>query len=175
MILKNWNKLINTECVVLKLGQDFIYPIFRNGSTSLAKACDGRIKDNEITNCELITIFLQDPEKRFVSGVNEYCRQNNLDLEKTWQQIHDGENIDRHFAPQWIWLLHLYKWYKGDVSLKPLSALKNYCGVHTNRSPRNKPVALLKNFVEIDLALLEHINEIVPLSHLVKEYKNVLS
>ena len=105
----NWNNLINTECVAVDVGGVTVYPIFRNGSTSLFRACNKRYVNDEIKACENIQILIRDPSDRFVSGVNMYSEQNNLGFEETWSKAQQGILVDRHFCPQYIWLLHLYK------------------------------------------------------------------
>ena len=175
-MLTHWNKLINTDCKVVRLGESFIYPIFRNASSSLFESADQTFTNNEIKECKDVIIFLRDPEHRFISGINEYCLQNNLIVEDTWQQVWKGDLIDRHFAPQWLWLFHLYKHYKGDVLIKPFSAINKYCKIHAHKTRiKKEAVALLHNFVAVDYELLNHTNQKVKLEFLIKEYKNVLS
>jgi hypothetical protein len=120
-------------------------------------------------------IFLRDPEKRFVSGLNEYCRQNGLDINETWKRVNAGELVDRHFAPQMIWLMHLYRYYKGDVSVKPFSEIKAYCRVHMNSAKHKEYVDPVKDFIDMDRQLMKYTNRTVGLKKLVEEYKNVLS
>tara|TARA_B100000519_G_scaffold200359_1_gene213334 strand:+ start:1832 stop:2359 length:528 start_codon:yes stop_codon:yes gene_type:complete len=175
-MLTHWNKLINTDCVVVGIGDQKIYPIFRNGSSSLINSANKKYVNNKIKKLDNIIILLRDPEYRFVSGLNEYCRQNKLDIEWAWQEAHDNRLVDRHFAPQWIWLFHLYKYYKGSVTLKPFASIKKYCQVQKHRTKTRKYVSLLKHFVEIDYALMEHLNETISLETLVRKYKkHVLS
>ena len=174
-MLNFWNKLINTDCVVINISGQAVYPIFRNGSTSLLKAGNGKLTNKEISDCSLVTIFLRDPNERFVSGLNEYCRQNSCELLPTLQKVKKGKLVDRHFAPQWIWLLHLYKWYRGEIILKPVESIREICDVHTHRSPRNISVEVPKNFCEVDYKLLKSLNRKIELSYLINEYKNVLS
>ena len=112
---------------------------------------------------------------RFVAGLNEYCQQNNLDVKDTWELVYEDKLINRHFAPQWLWLLHLYKFYKGTVVLKSFKSLKKYCSVHKNKQVKKTDVALLKHFVEVDYKLMDHINETIELETLIRKYKNVLS
>jgi len=175
-MLTHWNKLINTDCAVVKIGEHYVYPIFRNASTSLFDAADATLVNTKIKKCKDIHIFLRDPEHRFISGINEYCLQNNLEVEKTWHEVWEGKLIDRHFAPQWLWLLHLYKYYKGDVVIKPFVSINNYCKVHAHKTKiKKEAVALLHDFVAVDYELLKHTNEKIKLEFLIKEYKNVLS
>ena len=98
-MLTHWNKLINTDSKDVRLVESYIYPIFRNASSSLFESADQTFTNKEIKECKDVIIFLRDPEHRFISGINEYCLQNNLIVEDTWQQVWKGDLIDRHFAP----------------------------------------------------------------------------
>ena len=175
-MLSGWNKLLNTDCVVLNIGDHVIYPIFRVGSTSLVAAADKKYTNEQIAKCTHIDILIRDPGDRFVSGLNEYCQQNNLDVEETWELVEQGRLVDRHFAPQYMWLLHLYKFYKGSVTLKPFHTIKKITNVHKRKNKsRNVNVPLLKSFVEADYRLMDHYNETTPLGELIKEYRHALS
>ena len=175
-MITHWNKLINTDCAVVKIGEHYVYPIFKNASTSLFDAADATLVNTKIKKCKDIHIFLRDPEHRFISGINEYCLQNNLEVEKTWHEVWEGKLIDRHFAPQWLWLFHLYKFYRGEVILKPFKTINDYCKIHMNKEKKQTDVALIKQFVEVDYELIEnHLNKPILLEKLIRKYKNVLS
>ena len=175
-MLSGWNKLLNTDCVVLNIGDHVIYPIFRVGSTSLVAAADKKYTNEQIAKCTHIDILIRDPGDRFVSGLNEYCQQNNLDVEETWELVEQGRLVDRHFAPQYMWLLHLYKFYKGTVTLKPFRDIKKITNKHVNKDKSKKvAVALLRSFVEVDYKLMEHYNKTIQIGELVKGLKHVLS
>lgn len=177
-MLKHWKNLLNTECKVVKIGTQTVYPIFKVGSTSLFSVADETYINEQIGKCAHIEILIRDPRDRFVSGINEFCRQNKLDVLTTWRLVKDGKIIDRHFAPQFIWLFHLYKFYKGKVTLKPFQHIKTITTTHIKTpNDRTKPVAveLLRSFVEIDYALMENYNQPIALGDLIKDNKNVLS
>jgi len=132
--------------------------------------------NDEIHKCKDIVVFLRKPADRFVSGLNEYCRQNNVDLTQTWKLVEQGKFIDRHFSPQWIWLLHLSKFHKGKVSLKSVKDLITYCKVHLHQSKNNDTdVTLLDDFVQADQELMKYVGQTIDLETLVKKCKNVLS
>ena len=175
-MLTHWNKLLNTNCKVYELGENFVYPIMRNGSTSLRSVVGRKYTNEEIHKCKDIVVFLRDPADRFVSGLNEYCRQNNVDLTQTWKSVKQGKFIDRHFSPQWIWLLHLSKFHKGKVSLKLVKDLITYCKVRLHQSKNNDTdVTLLDDFVRADQELMKHVGQTIDLKTLVRKCKNVLS
>jgi hypothetical protein len=175
-MLTQWTKILSTDCTVIKVGTHTIYPIFRVGHTTLMSVCDKKYVNEEITNCDHIDVMIRDPEHRFVSGVNEYCRHNNRDVKETWEQIQQGKLVDRHFAPQYLWLLHLYKFYKGTITILPFDHIKQITSVHKKNSDDvNEPVPLLKSFLNVDHAIVKHYNETFELGELIKRYRNVLS
>ena len=168
--------MLNTDCKVYELGDNFVYPIMRNGSTSLRSVVGRKYTNDEIHKCKDIVVFLRKPADRFVSGLNEYCRQNNVDLTQTWKLVEQGKFIDRHFSPQWIWLLHLSKFHKGKVSLKLVKDLITYCKVRLHQSKNNDTdVTLLDDFVQADQELMKYVGQTIDLETLVKKCKNVLS
>ena len=175
-MLYNWNKLLNTDCVVVDIGPHTVYPIFKVGSSSLLVAADKRHTNEQIAKCKHIDILIRDPGERFVSGLNQYSRDNNLEVEETWDLVEQGRLVNRHFAPQYMWLFHLYKFYKGDVTLKPFSHIKKITNMHEKKDKRKKvSVALLKSFVEVDYQLMDHCGKTIQLGDLIKEHRHALS
>jgi hypothetical protein len=138
-------------------------------------AADKTYVNSHIAKCKHIDVMIRDPGDRFVSGINEYSRQNNLNIEETWKLVEQGKLVDRHFAPQYMWLLHLYKFYKGTVTILPFDHIKQITSVHERKDDINKPVPLLKSFLIMDHAIVEHYNETFELGRLIERYRNVLS
>ena len=175
-MLKEWNKLINTECVVVDVGGVTVYPIFRNGSTSLFRACEKRYINDEIKQCENIEVLIRNPDVRFISGINMYSEQNDMSVEQTWSQVQQGNLVDRHFCPQYIWLMNLYRYYRGSVTLREFKHIKQLTSIHRKKSTKEKTqVPLLKDFVDVDHKLMELIGRPVELKSIIESYKHVLS
>ena len=175
-MLKEWNKLINTECVVVDVGGVTVYPIFRNGSTSLFRACENRYINDEIKECENIEVLIRNPDVRFISGINMYSEQNDMSVEQTWSQVQQGNLVDRHFCPQYIWLMNLYRYYRGSVTLREFKHIKQLTSIHRKKSTKEKTqVPILKDFVEVDHKLMELIGRPVELKSIIESYKHVLS
>jgi hypothetical protein len=174
-MLAHWNKLLNTDCTVVDIGPHTVYPIFRVGSTTLSSVCERKYVNKQIAECKHIDVMIRNPGDRFVSGINEYSRLNNLDVKETWNLVEQGKLVDRHFAPQYMWLLHLYKFYKGTVTILPFDHIKQITSVHERKDDINEPVPLLKSFLNADYAIIEHYNETVELGRLIERYRNVLS
>lgn len=174
-MFNQYNKLLNTDCVVLHVANKNVYPIFRVGSTSLESACDHRYVNEEIHACSKIEIMIREPEERFISGVNEYCFHNNKDVLQTYSLIEEGKLHDRHFTPQYMWLLHLYKYYKGFITLRPFSYITNYTNIHKAQSMSNITIPVCEPFVAVDRHLTKYYNQTVNIGYLIKRYRNVLS
>jgi len=181
-MIKSWLKLLDADCIVIKIGTDTIYPIFRNGSTSLIADKNESYVNDQIKSCSNIQVLIRDPEVRFASGINEYSRQHNLSVEQTWHSVSQGDIVDRHFAPQYVWLFHLYKFYKGTVTLRPFEHIKHFTSLHrvahdyrVGKFKKKEIVNSLYNFVDPDYQLTKYMNHEVLLGEILKECKNVLS
>ena len=175
MILSSWNKLFNTDCTVIDIGSHTVYPIFRVGYTSLMSDADQTYTNKQISKCEHIDIIIRNPVDRFVSGVNEYCRQNSLDVKKTWRLIKQEKLVDRHFAPQYIWLIHLHRFYKGTVTLKPFGYISEITQQHLRANESHQHVDPVEQFVSVDLDLIKDLHKTVLLGDIIRKHKNVLS
>ena len=174
-MLTHWNKLLNTECIVVDIGPHTLYPIFRVGHSTLMSVCDRKYINKEIDHCNHIDIIIRDPEERFVSGVNECCRQNKLNVDSTWKLINDGKIHDRHFTPQYIWLLHLFKFYKSFVTIRPFKHIANVTDVHLHKSESKINMPVCEPFVAVDRHLTKYYNQTVNIGYLIKRYKHALS
>lgn len=106
--------------------QRFVYPIFKNGSTSLIYAPKYKFKiliNDQIKRASVIDIILRDPTDRFISGINTFVyntKQENplLDLNTI---IYFAENylfLNRHYSPQLSWLLNLNKYLNKNTQLR---------------------------------------------------------
>ena len=166
---------MNTDCVVVDVGPHTIYPIFRVAQSTLMSVCDRKYINKEIDYCNHVNIIIRDPETRFVSGVNEYCRQNKLDVSDTWKLVNEGKVVDRHFAPQYIWLLHLYKYYKGFITIRPFKHISNITDVHIHKSKSKIDIPVCEPFVAVDRHLTKYYNQTVNIGYLIKRYRHVLS
>jgi len=158
MILTHWNNLLNTDCEVIRIKNEYIYPIFKNGSSTLRNNAEKVYKNNELKNLNEITIYLRNAKDRFTSGINTYAEQNNKKIETIIKQISENKLCNRHFAPQFIWLFHLYKYFQGTVKLKPLKALENLIPKKINQSKNKTKIADINNYLLVDNKLIEKYN-----------------
>lgn len=175
-MLSKWTHLLNTDCKVISIGDSYIYPIFRNGSSSLCHSQDNVYYNNEIRKCRNIKILIRDPEVRFVSGINQYSQFNKMSVMDTWRMVNEGKLFDRHFMPQAMWLLHLYRFYNGTVTMQPFSRINQFTSEHNNEFLGVKTkVPLLPNFIDVDHQLLDMINQELELGAIIAKVKHALS
>lgn len=195
-MFKHWIKLTTATCEVIKFSKKLnIYPIFKNGRSSLTIYA-GRngipiVKNKEISNLKDITIYIRDPLERFISGVHTFFYLNQLKMDdETLKKIDNFEIVNRHFVPQFVWLLHLYKFYRGDVILKDVEEVYKlvplregpwtdnpipWITLSQEREDRIKSLNY-KNFTDIDYEIIDkYMNKKIPLDKIVKEIKNEVS
>ena len=118
-------------------------------------------------------MFLRDPRERFVSGVNKYAQIHNLEPSDVVDKIEQGELTDRHWVPQYYWLMHLSKYYNKDVKLLPMSDIP-----HNKRNllKNKKPVRVIEKYTLVDhFIMAAFLNTTTNLKELIKECRNVLS
>lgn len=124
--------LFSDRCEVIEIepSQRYVYPIFKNGSSNLflaAKANGWRIKLNEqIRHLTDIDIVIRNPEERFISGVNTYVQltvESNPELDPA-TVLWFAKNylfLNKHYCPQFHWILHLARYTNDDVRLNFIS------------------------------------------------------
>ncbi len=120
----------------------FVYPIFKNGRSSIeAFAKEKNIKwliNEQLEKLPMITVFLREPQERFVSGVHsfiEFERRKNkdIDYETMLHCIEHHHVVNEHFMPQFFHIKKLMKHYSGMIELRGLGELKEWI------PNRNKP------------------------------------
>jgi len=192
-MFKNLTNILTEDCEVVKFNDEqYFYPIFKNGRSSLTIYA-GRnnlplLKNKEISNLKKITIFLRSPRERFVSGVYTffYFTNNRLLDENILKKIESFDIVNRHFVPQYIWLLHLYRYFNGTVEFKSVEELykliPNRDGPWTNNPNPWKAITLEekdkilsiehKKYIERDEKIIKkYMNQSVELEKLIKEFK----
>jgi len=124
------------SCEVIQIAsQQFVYPIFKCGRSSLTWGMDARgwtfvpTEDiNKITTP--IRIFVRDPRERFLSGINTYLQHlaaegNDLDPHTVLYFVNRYLFLNRHYAPQFFWLLNLARFSRPDtlVTFSPMTEI----------------------------------------------------
>ena len=174
MILTHWNNLLNTDCEVVKIKNEYIYPIFKNGSSTIRNNAEKVYKNNELKKLKEITVYVRNAKDRFTTGVNTYAKLNNKNIKTVMEQLSKNKLCNRHFAPQFVWLFHLYKYFRGTVNLKPLEQLQ--VKEHLNPSKNITNVADVNNYLLVDNKLIEkYNNKSTTLKIIIEDLIHVLS
>jgi hypothetical protein len=178
-MLRHWTKLLTGDCTVIKVGEYTVYPIHRVGYSSLMSVAEKKYTNKEIVKLDHIDVLIRDPEERFVSGVNEYCKQRKLNVHEAYKKIVDRELMDSHFIPQYVWLMNLYRFYKGEITIRPFPFIANITDVHLRNESTDSKVQVepLDNFVRVDREIIQNTNvqRKYFLKDIIMDYKNVLS
>jgi hypothetical protein len=131
------NIIFPDGCEVIKVtSQHYVFPIFKCGRSSLTKSMESNgwtfVDESDIPKIQTpITIFLRDPRQRFISGVNTFLqhllsKEKNLDQDTVLYFVNNYLFLNRHFSPQFFWLLNLSRFAGTDklLSLNHLSDIK---------------------------------------------------
>lgn len=137
------NIIFPDGCEVIQVtSQHYVFPIFKCGRSSLTKSMYSKgwtlVDPADIYKISTpITIFLRDPRQRFISGVNTFvqhllAKEKNLDLDTILYFVNNYLFLNRHFCPQFFWLLNLARYAGTDkpVSLKHLSDIKLFTAMN---------------------------------------------
>jgi hypothetical protein len=175
--------LYNNKCEVIQTSHSFIYPIFKNGSSSLYKeAAENKWKiiiNYQIKNCDEIVVFLRNPYERINTGVSTYvqnCLNQNLDEKTVLWFIKNYLFLDRHYLPQIFWIINLGKYIKKDCKLiiKDINDLKIYTRFEKNKSETKKYFLedeKLQFYIQADEYLYSKINTYITLPEFFESYK----
>ena len=130
--------LFPDECEILQLPNGrFIYPIYKNGSSSLHRMGLPVVKN--LADCKEIDVLIREPYERFLSGVNTFIKNLDPGLDKT-TILYFVKNylfLNRHYCPQFFWLLNLQRFSQAKIRLLRFSELNTITTFKNNISPEN--------------------------------------
>jgi hypothetical protein len=128
-MLSHLDRIIFADrCEVVEVipSQRYVYPIFKNGSTTLllsAKKHGWKIKFNEqICKIETIDVVIREPDERLKSGINTFIktvvRDNiNLDIKTVEWFALNYLYLNNHYCPQFLWLINLSRFMAPTAKL----------------------------------------------------------
>ena len=132
------------RCEVIEIipSQRYVYPMFKNGRSTLydhAKLHKCRILINEqIKKLNSVDIILRDPHKRLISGINTFVQMTasehpDLDSKTILWFAQNYLFLNRHYAPQSLWLVNLARYLGPDTKLNFLGMdqLVNITDIHS--------------------------------------------
>lgn len=137
------NIIFPDRCEVLEVApQRFVYPIYKNGSSSLTKAGYQQVPFEKLPEINVIEIYVRDPYDRFLSGVQTYLMQNFALDRKTILHI-VGENLflNRHYAPQFHWLVNLQRFTKAKIKINPIEKLSELTAHYDNQQDKDYDIS----------------------------------
>ena len=131
------------EVIEIEASQRYIYPIFKNGSSSIAEYIQAQKRkvlfNEQIKKISNIDIILRDPLERFISGINTYVsntkRDNpQLDVDTIIYFAETYLFLDRHYAPQFSWLVNLTRYARKNTKLHlhGMESLKEFTPLSIN-------------------------------------------
>lgn len=180
-------ELFGSPCEVYQLesSQGFVFPIFKNGSSTLKQLPHKTLINQQLADCKDITIYLRDPTERFVSGVHTYVGSldKSLDRKTVMHFVKNFPFLNRHYMPQYFWLAQLatYTHWFCTFNLRPLSELSDLTDSHVNHTSNSideefKRDVLttvdLDSYLQLDQRLMDNVGKRIHWSTLVADYKN---
>lgn len=170
--------LFPDECVVLELPHTrYVYPIFKNGSSSLFKCKDYRVlTKDQLKDLSVVDVYVRDPHERFLTGVQTFIENLGASVDKS-TVLYFVENylyLNRHYTPQIFWLLNLSRYTRAKFHLKPMSMLQEVTAFKDNVSIKDSEIESyfkdkikVKFFNEVDEVLTVNlINRVVSLEEI---------
>jgi hypothetical protein len=134
-----------------------------------------------------ITVFLRDPQERFLSGVNTFIQHlqgDQLDTHTVLYFINRYLFLNRHYAPQFFWLLNLYRYTSPDakVSFRPMTdiSLLTHRHSHADVEPITQELKekinqfdwpKLELYFYLDQILIDHLGKTVKILDLLNHIK----
>lgn len=154
------------RCDVLEIvpSQRYVYPIFKNGSSSLNESSYRILNHSELSALTNIEVYVRDPVARFASGIQTYLDRLDPALDQTTALYFVTEYLflNRHFCPQFHWLLNLQRYTNASVTILPLHQLSDITSITANTSSKNNElIEVLKQnnkiqfYLQLDKVLTE--------------------
>jgi len=133
------NIIFPDRCEVLEVApQRYVYPIYKNGYSSLSNSGFRTLAMPELPGLDTVEIFVREPVERFFSGLSSYIEYNNH-LDKDTLLFMAGHHLflNRHYAPQFHWLVNLRRFTQAKIKINPIADLKTITDLHVNEN-KNK-------------------------------------
>jgi hypothetical protein len=115
------------QCVVYEIDINrYVYPIFKNGSSSLAAKGYRQLSHEEIRKLSTIEVYIRDPYDRYVSGVQTYLNHLGPEYDRATvlKMISEFLFLNRHFALQFHWLANLARFTDAWLRFRPMEELQ---------------------------------------------------
>jgi hypothetical protein len=142
----------------------------KNGSSSFFMQIQKQIRTDwkVIVNEDIkkidcpITIFLRSPWERFISGVNTYLQHlerdhPGLDRKTVLWFVDNYMFLNRHYCPQFFWLINLNRFINPEVKLvlEPISEITKFANINYRGDVIPPTPEFLKEISELNWSQLE--------------------
>jgi hypothetical protein len=175
------NIIFPDRCEVLEIApQRFVYPIYKNGSSSLYNSGFRVLDITELPNLDTVEIFVRDPFDRFQSGITTWIQHNSPTYDRAtllWV-ANNHLFLNRHFCPQFHWLVNLRRFTAAKIKINPISELSSITTLHKNANENKiQPGELFSPkaqfYLQIDKVLTETlIGQTVELAEIMQAIKD---
>ena len=131
------NIIFPDRCDVLEIvpSQRYVYPIYKNGSSSLYKSGFRLMDHDELPTIPIVDIYVRNPYDRFVTGVNTFLQHNkNLDRATVLHFISNYLFLNRHFCSQFHWLVNLQRFTNAKIRINSIDSLSDITALTVNQS-----------------------------------------
>jgi hypothetical protein len=107
-----------------------------------------------------ITVFLRDPRERFISGLNTFTQHLQSDDLDPYTILYFANRylfLNRHYAPQFFWLLNLHRFTGPDarVTFRPITDISLLTDIHSHADVVPTTPALLEKIQSFDWSKME--------------------
>ena len=165
---------------VVEVDNRYVYPIFKNGSTTMLKSDNARVlTPTEVRDLELIDVYIREPYERFLSGVLTYCKEYDLDTLQASKIINKVYFVDNHFCPQLFWVLNLKRFTNADIRVNSIGSLPANSKLQNKQTGYNQLDKLfssntdLKFHLELDYVLYEnYMGQVVAIDKILNTLKS---
>lgn len=134
------NIIFPDRCDVLEIvpSQRFVYPIYKNGSSSLYNSGYRLLEQNELNGIKVVDVYVRNPYDRFVSGVHSFLSYNpKLERETALYFINNYLFLNRHFCPQFYWLVNLKRFTNASIRINSIESLNEITALKHNQKGKN--------------------------------------
>ena len=141
----------------------YIYPIYKNGSSSLKGSAERVYDYKVIKKLQVIEVFVREPFERYVSGVQTWLNHNpDFDRDTALKFIKEFLFLNSHFSLQFHWLVNLRRFTEAWVYLRPMEELHTATDLAWNVLARDQTLvdyfqdhAKLWYYLQLDKILYE--------------------
>ena len=131
------NIIFPDRCDVLEIvpSQRYVYPIYKNGSSSLYNSGFRLMDHDELPNIPVVDIYVRNPYDRFVTGVNTFLQHNEtFDRATVLHFVNNYLFLNRHFCPQFYWLVNLQRFTRAKIRINSIDTLSDITTLQVNQS-----------------------------------------